>query len=154
MHSCGISIFGFESLRRSADLVSKSIHKWVGERLQSHRDRGTPWVEARLQFLLDLGVNLVTAELLASQLQLVWTYGALWFLQGAFYAGDHWEAVASAVMDVWRLHGFSESRWLTVGTSCRAYTASLLFGLDDFVRMLKANKDNSLFYLNGVRPVE
>ena len=33
----------FESLRRSADLISSNIFLWVRERLRPHQDRGTQW---------------------------------------------------------------------------------------------------------------
>ena len=60
---------GFEALRRSSNLLSKCIYDWLGVHLQHCPGRGESWVEARLQLWLDLGVDPVTAELLARQLQ-------------------------------------------------------------------------------------
>ena len=48
---------GFESLRRSTDLLSSYIHEWIGASLQSHPDRGTSWVDARLTFWLGFGAG-------------------------------------------------------------------------------------------------
>ena len=139
---------GFEALRRSADLVSSYIYEWLGNRLRPHKDRGAPWAEARMTLWLDLGVDPVTAQLLAHQLQLVWDGSSLFFLEGAFWNGDLWEAVASGLLAVWRFPHFSDSRWLTVGTSCRTMTAAFLTGIEDLVQHIRKHS-TKLFYLRG-----
>ena len=140
---------GFEALRRSSDLLSKSIYDWLGARLQSCQHRGESWVEARLQLWLDLGVDPATAELLARQLQLEWNGRSMMFVEGAFADGDLPETVAAALFTVWRFCHFSESRWLTVGASCRTMVAAFLTGVAGLVKHIKKDKRNSLFFLRG-----
>ena len=138
----------FESVRRSANLLSSYIHDWISGRLQSHPDRGEGWVAARIAFWLGFGVDPQTADLLSAQLQLVWD-GRLRYVTGAFWDGDLCDAVASALLALWRFHHFSSSRWLTVGTASRTMTSALLTGIEDFVRFVKG-QGASLFYLMGL----
>ena len=138
---------GFESLRRSSDLLSKNIFEWLGQHLHPCEDRGAEWTEARLQLWMDLGVDPETSVLLAQQLQLQWDGQRMHHLQGAFSDGDLPESVASAVLAVWRFAHFSESRWLTVGTSCRTMVAAFLTGIAGLVQHIKKDKSNSLFSL-------
>ena len=139
---------GFESLRRSSDLISKYLYQWLGGVLQPQADRGTSWVEDRLSFWMDLGVDPATAELLAKELQLVWDGKQLMYLAGAFHDGDLPQAVASALMGVWHFKSFSESRWLTVGTSCRTMVAAFLTGICSLVQLVK-KESSTLFFLRG-----
>ena len=139
---------GFESLRRSSDLLSKNIFEWLGQHLHPCEDRGAEWTEARLQLWMDLGVDPETSVLLAQQLQLQWDGQRMHHLQGAFSDGDLPESVASALLAVWRFAHFSESRWLTVGTSCRTMVAAHLTGIASLVKHIK-KVETSLFFLRG-----
>ena len=51
-------------------------------------------------------------------------------------------------MHVWRFHRFAESRWLTIGTSCRTMLAAFMIGISDLVKHIKKNC-TSLFFLRG-----
>ena len=135
---------GFESLRRSSDLISKEMYAWLQDKLQASADRGAAGVEARLALWIDFGVDPETAALLAQQLQLVWTGHQMLFLEGACWDGDLLETVASAVCTVWRFQRFTESRWLTVGSSFRIVVAALLSGLESFVAFLQHDPDVKL----------
>ena len=57
--------------------------------------------------------------------------------------------MASVLFTVWRYPRFSESRWLTVGTSCRVMVAAFLTGITDMVRHIKKDKSNSQLFLKG-----
>ena len=122
-----------ESLRRSADLISSHLYAWLYSKLKATADRGEVWVEQRRTLWQTLGIDAETVELMACELQLWWEDGALWFLRGAFEDGDVIDAVASALMAVWRFVKFSESRWLTVGTSARTVIAAVLTGIEDLI---------------------
>ena len=47
------------------------------------------------------------------------------------------EAISGALMSVWKIRRFSESRWLTIGSSCRVLIAGLVTGLDNFARFIQ-----------------
>ena len=138
----------FESLRRSADTFSSHIHQWIGQRLHPQLARGAAWVRERMTFWSDLGVDPQTAELLAAQLQFVWADDHIYYLAGACFAGYICDSFASALVAVWRFPHFTESRWLTVGTSCRTMVASLLTGIESLVRFVK-RQGASLWFLKG-----
>ena len=105
-------------------------------------------MEARRTLWSDLGVDPQTAELLAAHLQFVWADDRIYHLAGAFFDGDLCDSVASALLAVWKFPHFTESRWLTVGTSCRTMVASLLTGVESLVRFVK-QEGVSLWYLKG-----
>ena len=54
---------------------------------------------------------------------------------------DLLETLAATVTAAWRFRQFTESRWLTVGTSCRAMVLGVLTGLDSFFAHLKEVSD-------------
>ena len=140
-----------ESLRRSADLVSSHLYTWLHSCLQSTPCRGEAWVDQRRALWQTLGVDAETVELLSSELQLWWQDGTMWFLKDAFRDGDVLEAVASALMAVWRFVKFSDSRWLTVGTSARTVIAAVLTGIDGLVSTIVRDPKASKYYLNGFK---
>ena len=86
---------------------------------------------------------------MASDLQLCWEGGKLSVLRGAFVDGDVVAAVASALAECWRFHRFTESRWLTVGTSARTLVVALLTGIEGLVATIIRNPRKSKFYLRG-----
>ena len=47
------------------------------------------------------------------------------------------QTLATVLTECWRFRPFTESRWLTVGTSCRTMIVAVLLGLDDFWQYLK-----------------
>ena len=144
---------GFESLKRSSDLLSKFIYEWLHSVLQPHQDRGASWVEARMVLWDDLGVDPLTAELLAKQLQLVWDGKRLMFLKGAFADGDLPQAVASALMGAWHFKSWSESRWLTCGAGCRTMIAAFLTGVQGLARLIM-KESTTIFFLRGLDRVK
>ena len=48
-----------------------------------------------------------------------------------------------------RWRRFTQSRWATTGPSCRALTASLLLGLDELVRLTRADPHVSEYHIAG-----
>lgn len=47
------------------------------------------------------------------------------------------ESIATTLLAVWRFRKFTESRWLTVGTSCRTLVAAVILGFDDLFREIQ-----------------
>ena len=70
------------------------------------------------------------------------------FVEGAFADGDLPQAVASALGSAWRFAHFSESRWLTVGNSCRTMLVAFLTGIAGLVKLIK-KESTSFWYLRG-----
>ena len=52
------------------------------------------------------------------------------------------QTLSSVLAALWRFRQFTESRWLTVGTSCRTMVIAVLSGLDSFWKHLKEDFSN------------
>ena len=75
-----------------------------------------------------LGLEMETVDVLASTLQLQYHGGRPWVseqLQGALDLDDR---VTTVLLSAWHVVTFSDSRWLTIGTSSRSLVIALLTG--------------------------
>ena len=59
------------------------------------------------------------------------------------------EELPGALLYVWKFVRFSESRWCTVGVSCRTLVAGLLTGLESLVARIMADKSASKWDIGG-----
>ena len=50
-------------------------------------------------------------------------------------------AIVACLLKTWQFRKFTESRWLTVGTSCRVLSAAILTGIDDLYRTIMEDVD-------------
>ena len=62
---------------------------------------------------------------------------------------DALEATVAVILYLWRWQQFSESRWCTIGASCRALIVSVVAGLEAVVAKCTSDPDTSNYYLNG-----
>ena len=92
-----------------------------------------------------------TARILAVDLHHEFKDGIIWISEDAEFGEDLGECIEAALMSVWRFIKFTESRWLTVGTSLRKITAAILCGIDSLVGEIYKDKRASKFYLNGFK---
>ena len=142
------------SLRNSADLLSSHLNQWLFKVVKFAPDRGTAWMDRWRALWLALGVDLQTTELLVVQLQLHWDGESMWVRAGINAELDVVDAIASALMAIWRFQKFTDSRWLTVGTSARTVVAALLTGIEDMVKVISEDKHCSKFYIKGFSRLE
>ena len=90
------------------------------------------------------------AELIAHELRLHWD-----FENAHLCVSSEWQKkegsmqeLASALLALWHFKLFSDSRWLTIGISCRTLVVALLTGLPEMIKFLKT-KGVSEFHLGG-----
>ena len=141
-----------ESLRNSHDLISAHVGHWLWERLKRRPDQGPEWVQLQCSLWEALGVDLEVAGILASDLQFEFKDGTIWIWEEAEFEGDLGECIEAALMSVWRFVKFSETRWLTVGSSARTVAAAILTGIDDLVACIfKDPRKVMKFYLKGFK---
>ena len=116
-----------ESLRNSADLITRYLGECVDRRLREVGDRGQAWVDSQMELRCALGMDSELTEMLASTLQLCFENGELRVSRSAsgLVEGDFIEALSTTLMQVWKWVKLSTSRWLTVGTSAWFMVASL-----------------------------
>ena len=134
------------SLRNSFDLLMRFVHDFIVSHLVP-RDRVVDYSVA-FGFWVDLGVEADAAERLAD-LGLLWHEGKLVFDRAALLTKDVIVEAVHCFKSVLRLKGFSDSRWVTMGGSCRTLLAARQLGLDEMVRIIRAQKDTSDYYIHG-----
>ena len=64
-------------------------------------------------------------------------------------ANDLMGRLIVGLLQVMRFEKYSDSRWLTVGGTCRALTAALLLGIDSLVGCIRADPKSSDYYIGG-----
>ena len=143
-----------ESLRNSHDLFQRHLSSWVASRMSSRPHRDDEWEEEQRQLWSVLGVDPDIIDIMVHDLQLEFDQGRLWYSQDATAEGDLVGSIGGCVSGVWKFIRFSCSRWLTAGSSARAMTASLILGLENFVKYVKKETGSSLWYLRGFERLE
>ena len=137
-----------ESLRNSADLLSKHIGHWASLRNRPQPHKGVQWMEHRRSLWDALGIQAEIAETLVD-LQLSFVQGTIHVWEDAHVGSDFVGSVCAALMGTWRFVPFTTSRWLTVGTSARTMVAALATGLPNFVKYIEKETTSNLPFLKG-----
>eukprot|EP00971_Amphidinium_carterae_P351800 6492284-Amphidinium_carterae.1 len=57
--------------------------------------------------------------------------------------------VTGIIYKLLRIQVFTESRWLSIGDSCRAFTGAMAIGLEKIVQLTRANPEVSDYYIAG-----
>ena len=138
-----------ESLRNSYGQLLQYLGNWVVRSLQFVPDENLPPVEDRTILWTALGLDPTLVEVLACQLRLQWKGGRLQVAASCLNLPDVMETVSSALLGVWHFKRFSDSRWITVGCSCRTLVASLLTGLESLVAFIREDSASSDFHIAG-----
>lgn len=136
-----------ESLRNSFT----HVHAKVGVFLQRHlafADQPHCEEDQASQFWQYVGVAPHWIELFV-EVNPRWEGGKLWANPHLQADPECWDKVSVLVMYLLKWKKFSETRWATVGSSCRAFLGSLLVGLDELVAIARADSTVSDFHLHG-----
>ena len=138
-----------EALRKSADLLHRHLGGWLQDRLRFVPEEDLPAPEHLYELWTSLGVEHEAANILATELRLQWKGGNLEVSETAAQITNIVGQVSFVLLSVWRFKAFSDSRWVSVGCSCRALATSLLTGIDSFVASIRANPATSDFDIHG-----
>ena len=87
------------------------------------------------QYLVDLG--------------LWWRGGKLQVKRSAVARDDFMDTIKMCMLSVFRFQRFTDSRWITIGESCRSLVASLALGLSGLVHLVRADPRASDYYISG-----
>jgi hypothetical protein len=96
-----------------------------------------------------LGVDPERIETLACTLRLQWRDWKLRVAASCVELPDVMDTVTSTLLALWQFKKFSDSRWITVGCSCRTLVAGLLAGLDSLVSFIRGSPEASDFFIHG-----
>ena len=133
-----------ESLRNGFSLLMKNLRPWLCEVVAYEDDHLLPHHD--LWVLLGLDPNV--AEV-AEALQLRWDGGKMKVAERWADDGNVWEAIELVVTHIWAFRKYSESRWLSLGPSCRALLAAQVAGVCEYVQWVLSRPGNSRYYLGG-----
>ncbi len=131
-----------ESLRTSYDLLEAHLVHFISKNLAI--EEGPPEQPEAYSFWVALGVEADVAEELA-RLGLRWHQGKLQChcLQAE---SDVVSTIYGLFLYVFRFKKFTDSRWVTVGDSCRSLVAALELGLALVVQLIRAIPETSELY--------
>lgn len=133
-----------ESLRNGMSLLMDHMRPWLVSVLVYEDDHMLPHSE--FWTLLGLAPRIVEV---ASELQIRYDGGKL--RVAARWEGDSqvWNSIELVLMHIWAFKKYSESRWLSLGPSCRCMVGALATGIRDFVEWVLAKPGTSRYYLGG-----
>ena len=135
-----------ESLRNGFGELVRHVGPWIAKRL-IFKDWHTPFV-AELWTTLELDQDVV--ELLVA-LQLRWEDGHLACAKAYEACDDVVQQVTMCLLRCWRFKKFSDSRWVSIGTSCRCMLSALALGLADLVEFVLASDTASTYFISGFK---
>lgn len=133
-----------ESLRNSYSSLVAQVTKWLGGVLAFEDWEGYPVAE----HFVFLGLEPEACEL-ATALQARFDQGK--FKVSTRYKADEGilDMIVTLLLSVWAFKRWTESRWLSMGPSCRIMLSALALGLDTFVRWCLRQPGQSRYFLGG-----
>ena len=135
-----------ESLRNAYDLLVLHSSAWLGRVLRFEDSDGFDW--AACWHLLDIEPQWVD-QMCDSQMR--WESGCLKVAKRYEGGAEAKSLVEMALMNVWSFRRFSDSRWISLGSSCRTLLAAVVLGLPDLVDEILANPRASSYFLSGFK---
>ena len=137
----------FEALRNSFAALRAHIGPFLHAHLRP-RDPPVPASEAESAIWTLLGAEPEWVEVLVS-LNPLWSSGWLWVNELDDQDTPLIAQVSHLIFHMMRWRQFTESRWASLGASCRALLATLLLGLSDIVAITREDPCVSEYHLGG-----
>lgn len=135
-----------ESLRNSFDLLMGRLYSWASSRVCFSQREGT--VDEHYQWWVLLGVDSEFATTMA-ELGLHFRFGRFHVDVDRQHDDDLFGTVTGCIMHMWRFRKFSDSRWLTLGESCKTLIGALHLGLAEMVDEVRKDPTTSDYYIHG-----
>lgn len=134
-----------ESLRQSYDELVAHAPGWISRSLR-YEAMQTPETWRLLWVMLGFASDWVEQLV---DLELRYESGVLKVHPRWQHHPDLPDMVMNVMLHIWQWRRFSDSRWISLGGSCRSLLGSLLVGLKDFVGEVLQQPGVSTFYLKG-----
>lgn len=140
----------FRSLRESFDLICQHLCPWLVRVVKFVDPEDLPSPDVLKATWTSLNIDPVLVETLVD-LGICWDGEADQLKVDKKWRAnpDFIETLSGAVLSLWEFRPFSESRWITVGLSCRTMVASLLSGLKSLVSYIRNDTKSSDFHIHG-----
>ncbi len=135
------------ALRQSFNLLLAKLPVFVAGRLSPVEDMAYD-NESWYQFFMCMGVEQSLATRLC-QLGLHYADNMLKFHASFKHDPNLASDVVALLTSLFTFRQFTDSRWVTIGCSCRTFVASHALGLAELVSLVRADKSMSDYYLSG-----
>ena len=139
-----------ESIRNSMDLIIRHLGLWITRSLRFGPPLTDDEISDRQCLWTCLGLEPDLVDLMSTTLQFHWGDGQITVteeLRGTDCVG----LISIALLSIWRLRQFTDSRWLQTGTTGRALTSAHLTGLPHLVQQILNDPCASKYFLGGFR---
>lgn len=133
-----------ESLKNGFNLMMKNVRTWLHTVVEFE---DLPHFPHRQLWQL-LGIDPNIAEV-AEELQLRFERDRLRIAKK--WQGDAavWDTIELVLLHIWAFKKYTDSRWLSVGPSCRCMLAAQVAGLSEFIAFILKDPRNSRYYIGG-----
>lgn len=138
-----------ESLRNSHNLIQRHLRAWIADKVQFADEWSGEESSVMGEMWTTLGVEPAVVEVLVADLQLRWQGGSLQVAAKWAASSGLVEKVSFCLLSLWHFRSFSDSRWVSVGCSCRTLATGLLTGLDSLVARIRADPGSSDYHISG-----
>jgi hypothetical protein len=136
-----------ESLRNAYGLLHLHMGQWLLDKVKFVNE---PVPREDLEALWTaLGVDSDWVDTLAC-LGVIWRGGCLEVSAEHASDVDLFDTLSGALLRLWGFAAFSDSRWVTVGRSCRTLTMGLLSGVLDLAKTIMDDPTASQHHISGV----
>ena len=135
------------SLRNSFKILHSHVHSFLMSHLQF--DHVAHNFDEVAEFWQTTGIEADMIELVVD-VNPWWRNGALWVSGQLEGKPDVLEKVAAVVVYMFKWRKFSDTRWCTIGTSCRDLLRSLCVGLEQLAAITRADAHVTDYHLHGI----
>jgi len=140
---------GIQSCRNSFNIIIMYLAHWIALSITFVEAMGEEEKENWRTLWRALGMPDDVLHQLVDVFELRCIAGRLLVVARAEFHVDLVGALHALILAIWRFQKFTESRWLTVGSSARSMVAAQLTGLTAMLTWTKHNFQVQAWYLNG-----
>lgn len=135
-----------ESLRNSFEILLGKLPKFLAEHMTFHREGQDP--DKVIMFWRALGIEADMVERV-SEVNPWWANGFLHVSAHLAEDVDVVEKVTFVIVYMTKWRRFCDSRWVTIGPSCRPLLWCLCIGLEQWVSLTRADPSETDYHLHG-----
>jgi hypothetical protein len=140
-------VVGVEALRNGYSTLHEYLAGWLSQRVRFVAAPCAP-PELLAKLWVTLGVAAEEAEDLG-RLGLMWRAGGLEVVAEREPTPELFGELSGHLLGLWLFTKFTDSRWVTVGKSCRTLLVAQLTGVGDLVDFALGQPGVSAYYLGG-----
>lgn len=141
----------FFGLSNNAYLIKKHILAWLALKVQYVPESHLPSPGEATGQWMALGLPADLLETVASEWRLVWSNGFVQVSDKMEGLEDFQRHIADTIISCLSLQHLTESRWLTIGRSCRSLCLAMMFGVSGLVDYILSIPGGNEHHLVGFR---